>query len=42
MILEYWNTIKMLAGTFFRTGLGLGLGLGFLEEDLDSDLDLPT
>jgi len=38
----YWNTIKMLAGTtFFHTGLGLGLGLGFLEEDLDSDLDLP-
>jgi len=34
----YWNTIKMLAGTFFHTGLGLGLG--FLEEDLDLDLDL--
>jgi len=32
----------MLAGTFFHTGLGLGLGLGFLEEDLHSDLDLPT
>ena len=37
----------MLAGSFFRTGLGLedsglGLGLGFFEEDLDSDLNLPT
>jgi len=37
----------MLAGSFFRTGLGLiledsGLGLGFFEEDLDSDLDFPT
>jgi len=28
----------MLAGSFFRTGLGLG----FFEEDLDSDLDLRT
>ena len=34
----YWNSIKMLAGMFFHTGLGLG----FLEEDSDSDLDLPT
>jgi len=37
---EYWNAIKMLAGTFFHTGLELGLGLGFLEEDLDSDYGL--
>jgi len=36
------NGIKLLAGSFFPTGLGLGLGLAFFEEDLDSNLDLPV
>jgi len=30
--------VKMLACSFYPTGLGLGLG--FFEEDLDSDLGL--
>ena len=37
IILE-WD--KLLAGSFFPTGLGLGLA--FFEEDLDSDLNLPV
>ena len=32
------DRVKMLACSFYPTGLGLGLG--FFEEDLDLDLDL--